>query len=173
MRSVKLGLICALSLLFLLISSEALTRSPHKLWRLLESGSTKRVKRALLQTRPPVEALDTHNNEERDLRLFQNNNPQSVKADPAVCKGFCQRDYNDAVTYKCSVRLCMYQGPKYGLWLAGQYLVPRPGNGFGMAWDATQYSCESLCVCQYLSNLCNSSICRHRFWATPTSVRHA
>lgn len=85
-------------LLVLLVAAgvDASTRGAHQLWRHLEAENAKRVQRE--QSGAPVEAQAAHEAgaEHRELNFFT--------ADPVECKKFCNRNYDDTIGYKCSVR---------------------------------------------------------------------
>ena len=92
-----------LLLLALVSSSEAVLRGPHQLWRLLESQSSKRGRRELLDT-VGANQQDVEG-EQRDLKISRSSRLPTSKIDVATCKRYCQRNRDDMVGYKCSVSL--------------------------------------------------------------------
>lgn len=76
------------------VGADNVARGPHQLWRRMENENGRRMLFNSLghdefQLAP----------EHRTLKLFQ--------ADVAECKRFCQRNYDDVIGYKCSVRLAV------------------------------------------------------------------
>lgn len=80
-----------LCLTYVAISADVRDRSPHKLWRRVQSQARSGV--TFVADAGVYQSRDLKVEQQRDLLSF----------DPAECKKYCQRNYDDTIGYKCSV----------------------------------------------------------------------